>query len=279
MGGTGMGSVGLNGGGKSYRGVGRPIVPSPLLQTSPGGPFHPEERSVARMRRFWDDAARRNATWYVDTTTDYAEPDMARFFEAGRDIVSDALDRAPVLPPRSERAVEIGCGLGRNCLALAERFEDVVGLDVSPEMVARARELVPERRVNFLTGDGASLGPVPDASVDLVLSFTVFQHIPRVGVIEGYLREAARVLRAGGVLAFQWNSEPGPVRWRMRRAILAALQRSGVRQEPYGRNASEFLGCRVPVDRIQRVLRSSGLSMHGVRGEGTLFTWGWAQAP
>jgi SAM-dependent methyltransferase len=204
---------------------------------------------------------------------------MARFFEAGQTIVSDAIDRAPVRPRGFERAVEIGSGLGRNCVALAERFSDVVGLDVSPEMVARARELVRDSRISFMTGDGFSLWPIADASVDLVLSFTVFQHIPRVDVIESYLREAARVLRPGGVLAFQWNSEPGPLHWRMRRALLAVAERGGIRYESNGRNPAELRGCRVPVDRVQLVLQSSGLSTSQVRGEGTVFTWGWAQAP
>ncbi|HEY1634568.1 MAG TPA: class I SAM-dependent methyltransferase [Acidimicrobiales bacterium] len=231
------------------------------------------------MRRFWDDPAWGNATWYLETTGSYAEPNIAQYFEAGRTIVSDALDRAPVRPRRFERAVEIGPGLGRNCVALADRFEEVVGLDVSPDMVTRARGLVHHRRISYLTGDGFSLWPVADASVDLVLSYTVFQHIRKVGVIESYLREAARVLRPGGVVAFQWNSEPGPLHWRMRRALLAAVDRSGIRYEPYGRNPSELLGCRVPVDRVQLVLRSSGLSTARVRGEGTIFTWGWAQAP
>jgi SAM-dependent methyltransferase len=231
------------------------------------------------MRRFWDDAAQRNATWYLGTTPSYTEPNMARFFQAGRTIVSEALDHAPVRPRRSETAVEIGSGLGRNCLALAERFEEVVGLDVSPGMVAHARGLVPHQRISFVTGDGFSLRPIADRSVDLVLSFTVFQHISRVGVIESYLREAARVLRPGGVLAFQWNSEPGPLHWRMRRALLAAIERSGIRHDSYGRRPSELLGCRVSVDRVQLAVRSSGLSTARVRGEGTIFTWGWAQAP
>src|SRR5437016_891455 len=111
----------------------------PSLGSALGSPFGPNERTVDMMRRFWDDAARRSTawrvdtTWYVDTTRDPAEAEMARFFEAGRTIVSDALDGAPVNPRRFERAVEIGAGLGRNCLALAERFEQVVGLDISPE--------------------------------------------------------------------------------------------------------------------------------------------------
>jgi ubiquinone/menaquinone biosynthesis C-methylase UbiE len=202
---------------------------------------------------------------------------MARFFEAGRTIVSEAIDAAPVIPRRSERAIEIGAGLGRNCVALAERFEQVVGLDVSLDMVARARELVPDRRVSFVSGDGSSLRPIPDVSFDFVLSIAVFQHIPRVRVIESYLKEAARVLRPGGVLAFQWNSELGAVRRRLQEALCTGIQRGDIRRQPYRRIAPDFRRSRVAVDRIQRVLEASGLSLHGVRGQGTLFTWAWAR--
>jgi SAM-dependent methyltransferase len=229
------------------------------------------------MRRFWDEAARRNAPWYVDTTVDYSEPDLEQFFETGRKIVDEALEGAPVRPTGSQLAVEIGSGLGRNCTALAERFERVIGLDVSSEMVQQASEMVAQPSISFLVGDGVSLRPVDDATADLVLSFTVFQHIPSIPVIEGYLREAGRVLRPGGVFVFQWNSQPGALRWQARRTMLARLQRSGIWGERFGRNAAEFLGSRVPLRRMQAVLESAGLVLKGVRGEGTLFTWAWAE--
>ncbi len=91
------------------------------------------------MRDYWNEHARQNAAWYVDTSVDYENPDRDRFFETGRVIVSEALDHAPV-PLRAERglAVEIGSGLGRICLALADRFDRVVGLDISREMLDRA---------------------------------------------------------------------------------------------------------------------------------------------
>ena len=101
------------------------------------------------MRAYWDDAARRNAVWYVDTSLSYEGPDMDRFFETGRRIVSEALDGSPVPLPGTGTAVEIGAGLGRVCRALADRFDRVVGLDVSPEMVERARGLVDDPRVSF----------------------------------------------------------------------------------------------------------------------------------
>jgi SAM-dependent methyltransferase len=228
------------------------------------------------MRAFWDERAKLNAVWYVDTSLSFDEPDMATFFETGRKIVAEALDDAPVSPPGRELAVEIGSGVGRVCLALADRFERVVGIDVSPEMVRRARELVPEPRITFELGDGASLASLASGSVDLVLSFTVFQHIPDREVIERYLLEAGRVLRPGGVLVFQWNNTPGAFRWTLRRTLLDLAQRLRLRPERYGRNAREFLGSRVSLEHIRAGLDRAGLQMMGSRGLGTLFAWAWA---
>jgi SAM-dependent methyltransferase len=229
------------------------------------------------MRAYWDEGARRNAVWYVDTSLDYDEPDLERFFETGRVIVGQALDDAPVHPPGRGLAVEIGCGLGRICQGLAERFDRVVGVDISPEMLKQAREHVQDPKVEFVLGDGVSLGALETGSADLVLSFTVFQHIPSVKVICDYLTEAGRVLKPGGVFVFQWNNEPGALRWRVRRAVLSTLQRTGVRRETHDRNAPEFLGSRVPLDEIEPALQRGGLALKGVRGEDTLFAWAWAQ--
>jgi SAM-dependent methyltransferase len=234
-------------------------------------------RTTEGMRRYWNERAVENAAWYVDTTLSFDEPDMERFLSEGARIVRDALDGAPVAPARNEVALEIGCGLGRVAKSLAERFDRVIGVDISPEMLERARQLVDEPRVELLLGDGASLAGVEDASVDLVLSFTVLQHIPDPKVIEAYLREAGRVLRPGGVLVFQWNNEPGHRRWVVKRWWLTALQRSGLRPEHRRRHAPQFLGSRVPLGRIERALADGGLTLAGVRDPGTLLAWAWAQ--
>src|SRR4051794_27467247 len=229
------------------------------------------------MRSYWDEGARRNAVWYVDTSLDYDEPDLDRFFETGRTIVSQALDDAPAQPAGKGLAVEIGCGLGRICQALAPRFERVVGVDISSEMLNQARELVKEANVEFVQGDGTSLAAIETASADLVLSFTVFQHIPSESVICDYLTEAGRVLKPGGVFVFQWNNEPGAFQWKVRRAVLSGLQKTGLRGEKYRRHAPEFLGSRVPLSQVEPALQKGGLKLKAVRGEGTLFAWAWAR--
>ncbi len=233
-------------------------------------------RAAKGMRAFWDEAAKKNAAWYVDTSISYEQPDMEAFFETGRRIVQNAYGQSPVRPAGSDLAVEIGSGLGRNCLALAEHFDHVIGVDISPEMISRAKELVVDERVEFRLGEGADLSSVATGSADFVMSFTVFQHIPEAAVIQSYLREAARVLRPGGVVAFQWNNQASELRWRLRRMLLATLQRTGLRREAHDRNATQFLGTTVDAARIRSTLADAGMDVVKTEGEGTLFCWAWA---
>src|SRR6185503_19530850 len=59
--------------------------------------------------------------------------------------------------PRGGTCVEVGCGPGRMTGALAERFDRVIALDVSPAMLERAREAVPNENVTFQAVSGDRL--------------------------------------------------------------------------------------------------------------------------
>jgi ubiquinone/menaquinone biosynthesis C-methylase UbiE len=102
--------------------------------------------------------------------------------------------------PDAAVVLEVGCGTGAvtRVLAAMRGVKDVVGVDPSPLFVEKARELgqnVP--RLSFRTGDGRTL-PFADGSFDLVVFQTTLCHVPEP---EQALREARRVLRAGGWLA------------------------------------------------------------------------------
>jgi SAM-dependent methyltransferase len=229
------------------------------------------------MRAYWEERAKLNPAFYVDTSLSYDRPDMERFLETGRRVVSIALDEPPAVQPEQHRvAVEIGCGMGRICQALAERFDKVIGVDISSEMLRRAHEVAVASNVEFRLTEGASLPDIADGSVDLVLTFTVFQHIPSVEVIRAYVREAGRVLAPGGVFVLQWNGIPGARRWRVQRAVKGLAQRFG-RGDRYGRDAPQFLGSRVSLEDMDAMLAEAGLTREATLGEGTLFTWGWAR--
>jgi SAM-dependent methyltransferase len=229
------------------------------------------------MRQYWDDRARENAVYYVDTTCDYGSPDMERFFRTGEIVVREALLDAPVQPTGRQLAVEIGPGLGRVSKALAPHFERVVGIDVSPEMVRRAAELVHEPNVSFTVGDGATLSAIDNATTDLVVTFTVLQHVPNRAAIASYLCEAARVLRPGGVLSAQWNGDAHPVRYRMRGYWWQLQRRAGVKRMQDERAAPQFVGTAVRPTFVRHVLEDAGLTVEATKGLGTLFSWVWAR--
>lgn len=230
------------------------------------------------MRRFWDARARENAVWYVDTSVDYDDPDWEQFFAAGRTIADLALGSSPVAPRRQRLALEIGSGLGRICVALADHFDHVVGVDISQEMIDQARGLVDHPRVEFRLGDGVRLPAVADGSVDFVTSFTVLQHLPRRRLVTGYLQEAARVVAPGGVIAVQWNSQP-VLRYRAQTWWWRGRRLLGRDDGHRHRDAPEFRGTPVPVPVVVDTLTRAGLQVVGTQDEGTLFTWLWATRP
>jgi SAM-dependent methyltransferase len=235
------------------------------------------DRAAGDMRKFWDSRARENAAWYVDTTCDYEHPDMEAFFRTGERIVAEALTAAPVQPCGYGLAVEIGPGLGRVCLALAGHFERVVGVDVSEEMVTRARQLVSDDRITFEVGSGMDLRSVPSATADFVVTFTVLQHLSDPELIEAYLRDSARVLKPGGVLAAQWNNSPRPGIWKLRVGWWRLRNVVGGRASTDIRNSPEFAGTRMPYDRVRATLEASGMAVRATKGLGSLFAWVWAE--
>jgi len=226
------------------------------------------------MRDFWEARAQENAAWYVDTSLSYSDPDMERFWATGRQVVREALLEAPVRPSGHELAVEIGSGLGRICLALGEHFDRVVGLDISPSMIDQAREAVTDPRIEFHLSDGVTLAPVADGSADLVTTFTVLQHQSSEALVLGYLRDAVRVLKPGGVIAAQWNNID-PRRFRVQKAKEALRRVLGRLDHHTG--SPQFLGTAVRRDTVQRTLEAAGAEVIGFKGEGTLFCWVWAR--
>jgi SAM-dependent methyltransferase len=91
-------------------------------------------------------------------------------------------------------AVDAACGTGRLSALLAARGHRVIGVDSSPDMLARARANVPG--CDFRCGDLARL-PVADASADLVTCGLALAHVPG---LRPAFAEFARVLRPGGHL-------------------------------------------------------------------------------
>lgn len=99
-------------------------------------------------------------------------------------------------PELGGSCVEIGCGVGRITAQLAASFTDVLALDVSADMIARARAVVPDN-VRFAQVDEPRI-PLEEAAADAVFSVHVMQHLESFKALRAYVRESRRVLRPGG---------------------------------------------------------------------------------
>jgi SAM-dependent methyltransferase len=150
------------------------------------------------------------------------EPELDRIFPTGRDWARDLgypaelLVRVPegsaesfagVANPFSleplapgERVLDLGCGAGTDTLVAAQMVGPegrVTGIDMTPEMLAKARASVAElglTHVELVEGEAESL-PFPDESFDVVISNGVIDLIPDKDAV---FSELFRVLRPGG---------------------------------------------------------------------------------
>jgi SAM-dependent methyltransferase len=89
-------------------------------------------------------------------------------------------------------ALDAACGTGRHAAFLASRGHTVIGVDSSPDMLARARTQVPQ--ATFVEADLSRL-PLPDGQLDLVVCALALVHVPALAPV---LAEFARVVRPGG---------------------------------------------------------------------------------
>ncbi|MBM3759370.1 MAG: methyltransferase domain-containing protein [Acidobacteria bacterium] len=162
-----------------------------------------------QMREDWNRRAKEDAYYYV--AFGRHEQDEDEFLSTASDVLRGferELKRGlPGNNPRARRALEIGCGPGRLMQPLSRQFGEIHGVDVSDEMIALAKaRLADIPHAHPHVGSGADLRQFADASFDFIYSYAVFQHIPSKEVVFSYLRDAARVLKPGGLMRFQANN-------------------------------------------------------------------------
>jgi SAM-dependent methyltransferase len=92
-----------------------------------------------------------------------------------------------------ETVLDVGCGDGAFAAELLAAGCDVVGVDIDPEAIERARRRAPGARF-ALWAPRAEL-PLPDAAVDVVWAGEVIEHVAELAP---WLSELRRVLRGGG---------------------------------------------------------------------------------
>jgi ubiquinone/menaquinone biosynthesis C-methylase UbiE len=130
-------------------------------------------------------------------------------FHTSADRLQEVIDLVRPLP--GDLVLDVATGTGNTAFALAPLVRRVVGLDLTREMLAVAKRIAAERKienVDWVLGDACAL-PFPDETFDIYVVRAAPHHFPR---FEAFVREAFRVLRPGRDAAFVDCAPPIPAR-------------------------------------------------------------------
>jgi ubiquinone/menaquinone biosynthesis C-methylase UbiE len=240
------------------------------------------------MRRDWDNRARKNAFHYIASWRE--EWDLPAFLASGEEdygkLVRPVLDRCHI-PTSGRVMVELGCGAGRMTGSFARRYQGVVAVDLSSEMLRQAREIhAADNNILWTRVAGADLAAIASDSADFVFSYLVLQHLPDENLVFGYVREMLRVVRPGGAFLFQFNGSDKPTMnlagrlawgavdalWSAKLFSLSRALASAFHFDPAAVGKS-WRGAAIPADRVKTVVQNSGADVRELSGEGTPLTW------
>lgn len=220
----------------------------------PAGPdripdWVPSGSLAARLRsdrEFWNAAAREDAYFAVLSSPESRDPSTREaYFDA---TASEDLRRLGWFLHAESRVLDLGCGVGRLTKALAHRCAEVIGVDISAEMVAIARaRTAASPNVRIVETDGSSLACVATGTVDFVVSLLCLIHVDRRAAFR-YFHEIRRVLAPGGRAWLQFQDEEQPEG----AAALASANRGGFPMEGWNET------------RLVTALSEAGLGVLGI---------------
>lgn len=161
------------------------------------------------------------------------------------------LDRIRQTIGTGGRLLDVACGPGILLADLADRFDSVTGIDLTPAMAERAREKLGAAGIDATVdvGDARDL-PYPTRSFDAVVTRLFLHHLDRPAAV---VKEIARVLRPGGIAvvtdivspedasaaalhnALEWLRDPTHVRALTESEMLSTIADAGLRVDDVDR--------------------------------------------
>jgi len=171
------------------------------------------------LGRNWNRFGEADPLWAVLTDPDKRNGgwDVTEFFATGEQELGVVLQQIEEVHPGwlaattpTGRAIDFGCGVGRLTQTLSRVFARCDGVDIAPSMIDQARRHAEETgaadRCTFHVNTTSTLSAFADDTFDFGYSAHVFQHMePQFAA--SYVAELVRVLRPGGILAFQIPTE------------------------------------------------------------------------
>jgi len=221
------------------------LAAEPLRSSSMSAGVHPPDYYIARFHAYeqgnlcWQAAA--EAEQATDAMALRVWPDQQLTPVEAQQMLRDAIHAAvePLLNGVQHRVLDLGCSVGVSTQALArwlnsraaqrgEPSPELIGLDLSPDMLAVARVRDREALVSEWRHAAAEATGLAAGSIDLISLQFVCHELPQQAT-QAVLKEAARLLRPGGVLVMVDQDPASSVLQRLPAPVATLLKST----EPY----------------------------------------------
>ena len=239
-----------------------PLLVGELIVTSGFLVYQAVYWNVPRRRPAQHDV---NNTWYADLGSRWYEaedtPIALLRAEARHRNPWIAGEIARVLGRGPRDVLDLGCGAGFLANDLAARGHRVTGVDTTAENLSVARARDTTRSVAYRIGDATAL-PFADASFDVVCAMDLLEHVEQP---ERLVREAARVLRPGGMLFFHTFNRT----WLANLIVIKGVE-AFVANTPKDLHVLRLF---IPPADLAAMCRDAGLDIVDLRGSRPRFRW------
>ena len=155
------------------------------------------------MKKLWDKLAKKNSKYYINSDKGKGITEQ-QFRDSGYKDYIDHIDNDELMHNGGMLFLEIGCGTGRMTEYINKDFE-VVGIDISGEMIKQARKRLPG--IDFIETNGYSFPSLKNNSFDIAFSYLVFQHFKDRKMVEANFKEVYRVLKPKGMFKVRIRSD------------------------------------------------------------------------
>ena len=212
----------------------------PVYRTDASPPLAQSAVEARACAEIWDKFAQNDAQRYIWTIRQGNDPQ--EFWQSGEHTVArEFLPLIRSYQVRPALGLELGCGVGRLAFPLARHFQQVLGLDVSRSMIQQVISAATEKRVTNVAfcaiagpEDFVQLATTNPTRFDFIYSLLVFQHVPDLSTIAGYLLVIRTLLHPRGLAYLQFDTRPPGLSYRLKTRLpdflLPRFWRRGIRR-------------------------------------------------
>lgn len=165
------------------------------------------DTDLKKLSETWDTFGEVDPMWAI-----YSEPEKLgrwwkedEFFRTGEAEIARSIEQLRTIgaSPPFDAVLDFGCGIGRLSRALAAYSDLVVGVDIAPSMIERARALHADFPKNkWVLNQSPDLSVFSDATFSLIYTNIVLQHM-KPALARSYLKEFFRITKPQGWIVFQ----------------------------------------------------------------------------